>query len=223
MDRPDASPEELTRDLHDLARINLLGWGRRLVWECVSDLVHRHPEQTQWTLLDLATGGGDIPRALVRWSRNDGLDLHVTATDLHPFTLNFAREQSREYPEITFEAANLLALPYADASFDLVTCSQALHHFGKEEIITALGHMRRIARRAVIVSDLLRSKPGYVIVWLALRLGGAGRYVRHDGPVSIKNGFRPYEMSWLAGQAGLAGPCTYRHRGVRFSMTWAKQ
>ena len=78
------------------------------------------------------------------------------------------------------------------------------------------------ARRAVIISDLVRSVPGYWFVWAAVRLGRASRYVKHDGPASMKNGFTLGEMRWLAGQAGLGGPLRFRHRLLRFSMTWFK-
>src|ERR1043166_5095460 len=149
MDRADACPDELIDDLRDLMDLNRFGWGRGLVWECVRDVVRRDPARRPWTLLDVATGAGDIPRYLVDWARTREIDLRVTATDLHPVTLGFAREQSRSYPEITFEAANLLALPYDENSFDIVTCSQALHHFDTADIVTALRQMSRIARRAL--------------------------------------------------------------------------
>src|ERR1051325_4058900 len=182
MDRPDARPDELIEDLRDLMELNRFGWGRGLVWECVRAVVRADRTPRTWTLLDVATGAGDIPRYLVDWARSQEIDLRVTATDLHPVTLGFAREKSRFYPEIMFEAANLLALPYHDNSFDIVTCSQALHHFNTRDIVAALRQMSRIARRAVIISDLVRSKWGEAFVWLAVHLGRGSRFAKHDGP-----------------------------------------
>jgi|ERR1051326_7120950 SAM-dependent methyltransferase len=223
MDQPDAQPEELIEDLNDLVKLNRFGWGAGLVWECVRKVMRSNPAKGDWTLLDIATGSADIPRYLVDWARRNGISLRVTATDLHPVTLNFAREQSRDYPEVDFETANLISLQYADNSFDIVTCSQALHHFGSEEIVTALRHMGRIARRAVIVSDLVRSKWGEMFVSLAIHLGGGGRFARHDGPASMRNGFKLWEMDRLACQAGLNRQRHFRHRGLRFAMTWMKK
>jgi len=222
MDQPDARPEELLEDLHDLQKLNRFGWGSGLVWECVNGVVRRFPSQKTWTLLDVATGSADIPRHLVDWARRKRIHLRVTATDIHPVTLAFAREQSRECPEIQFESADLLALPYAENSFDIVTCSQALHHFGSNDIVTALRQMGRIARRAVIVSDLVRSAWGYAFVWFLVHVTRASRFAKHDGPVSMKNGFKLREMDALARDAGLDGGHIFRHRGLRFAMTWMK-
>ena len=222
MDQPDARPEELIEDLHDLMKLNRFGWGAGLVWECVRDVMNANPAKRDWTLLDIATGSADIPRYLVDWTRRKGISLQVTATDLHPVTLNFARAQSRDYPEINFETANLLSLPYADHSFDIVTCSQALHHFGSEDIVPALRQMSRIARRAVIISDLVRSKWGEWLISLIIRLGGGRRFAQHDGPASMRNGFKAWEMDRLAHEAGLNCQRRCRNRGLRFSMTWMK-
>jgi 2-polyprenyl-3-methyl-5-hydroxy-6-metoxy-1,4-benzoquinol methylase len=223
MDQPDAAREELIEDLQDLQRLNRFGWGTGLVWECVRSVVRQSPPQRDWTLLDLATGSADIPRHLVRWARRQGLDLRVTATDFHPVTLDFARRHSLDYPEIQFEPANLLSLPYDENRFDLVTCSQALHHLGSEDVVTALRQMARVARRAVVVSDLVRSGWGIALVWLVVRVGRAGRFARHDGPVSMRNGFKPRELDALATAAGLGGERRFRHRGLRVAMTWWKK
>jgi len=222
MDQPDAPPEELIRDLHDLTKLNRFGLGRRLVWECVRDVIRSNPSQKSWTLLDVATGSADIPRHLVDWARRNHIDLRITATDLHPVTLDFARKQSREYPEITIEPANLLSLPYAANSFDLVTCSQALHHFGSEDIVIALREMSRIARRVIIISDLYRSKLGCAFVWLAVHLGGGSRFARHDGPASMRNGFKRWELDALAQEAGMQQGRKFRQRLLRLAMTWKK-
>ena len=41
-------------------------------------------------MLDIGTGGADLPRALLRWARADGLRLEVTAIDPDPRALDWA-------------------------------------------------------------------------------------------------------------------------------------
>src|SRR5262249_61450111 len=53
--------------------------------------------------------------------------------------------------------ARALELPFRDHSIDLVMCSQILHHFDDDGAGEFLREMHRVARRAVIVSDLRRS------------------------------------------------------------------
>src|SRR5690349_21277743 len=98
MDQLNAQPEELIEDQNDLVKLNRFGWGAGLVWECVRNVMRSDPAKRDWTLLDIATGSADIPRYVVDWARRKGISLRVTATDLHPVTLNFAREQSHAYP-----------------------------------------------------------------------------------------------------------------------------
>lgn len=76
--------------------------------------------------LDVATGGGHVALALAR------AGARVTAADLTPEMLeaaaDFAREQAPSH-EVAFQEADAGALPFGDASFDLVTCRIAAHHF----------------------------------------------------------------------------------------------
>ena len=222
MDRLDAIPEELIEDLGDLMQLNHYGGGKRLMCTGVKKTIRLRPWQKDWTVLDVATGAGDIPRSLVDCARQEQINLRVTAIDLHPVTLNYARERSNDYPEIRFESGNLLSMPYAENSFDIVTCSQTLHHFGSDEIVGALAKMGRIARHAVVIGDLRRNLLSYLIVWLSVHLTGASRFARHDAPASICNGFKSWELRELARRAGLY-PCSISGYPVlRLALTWLK-
>ena len=86
------------------------------------------------TALDVATGGGHVARRL----REAGLE--VVSTDSAPGM----------QPDVVCRAENL---PFADASFDVVACRVAAHHF--EDVETALSEMARVARDRVLLVDNL--------------------------------------------------------------------
>lgn len=75
--------------------------------------------------LDLATGGGHVALALA------SLGAEVLATDLTPEMLSAAERhlRSRGFPNVRYQLADAQALPFRPASFDLVTCRIAAHHF----------------------------------------------------------------------------------------------
>ena len=75
--------------------------------------------------LDVATGGGHTALALAPLTKE------VVATDLTPEMLAAAAQLARERgaPNISFEPADAEALPFEDASFDIVTSRIAPHHF----------------------------------------------------------------------------------------------
>jgi SAM-dependent methyltransferase len=78
--------------------------------------------------LDVATGGGHTAIFLV------GLGLHVTAADISPAMLANAKKLAEERGfGLKTSLHEAEKLPYPDASFDLVTCRVAAHHFSDRE------------------------------------------------------------------------------------------
>lgn len=77
-------------------------------------------------VLDIATGGGHTALAFAPHARD------VVATDLTPAMLAVAERliSSKGIANVRFERADAEALPFADESFDVVTCRVAPHHFG---------------------------------------------------------------------------------------------
>jgi len=88
-------------------------------------LVELAAPQPAWTALDIATGAGHVALALAPHLS------HVVAADLTPQMLGVARGLAgdRNIANISFAVLRAEALPFADATFDLVTCRIAPHHF----------------------------------------------------------------------------------------------
>jgi ubiquinone/menaquinone biosynthesis C-methylase UbiE len=78
-----------------------------------------------WTALDVATGAGHVALAFAPRIA------HVVASDLTLQMLGVARGLAGERGVVNMSVAELRAeaLPFADATFDLVTCRIAPHHF----------------------------------------------------------------------------------------------
>ena len=82
--------------------------------------------QPGWRALDIATGGG---HTALKFAPHVA---HVIATDLTPPMLEKARRfivEEHEVDNVSFRAADAEDLPFEGASFDLVTCRIAPHHF----------------------------------------------------------------------------------------------
>ena len=84
------------------------------------------------TALDVATGGGHVTRRL----REAGLE--VVTSDPSPGMR----------PDVICRAEDL---PFADASFDVVACRVAAHHF--EDVEAAVAEMGRVAADRVLLVD----------------------------------------------------------------------
>lgn len=224
MDEPGQDPAELGRSLADLRGVNRWLGGTRIVLHHLARLVARHPRPA-YRVLDVATGSADIPLQVAAWARSRGIRMRVTATDLHPTTLAFARRGAAADPDVRVEAADALHLPYGDGAFDVVLCSTALHHFdARADLLRVLGEMDRVGALGGIVNDLRRSRPALAGArLLAATVWRTHPVTRHDGPLSVRRAFTPAELDELARAAGLAGARVHAHVPFRVALVWEKE
>jgi ubiquinone/menaquinone biosynthesis C-methylase UbiE len=217
LDRPGNSDEEVRGSLRDLEWFNRYFGGVRTILLHLSRMVgDRSP--TPLTILDIATGGADMPRAVCRWARRRRLAVTIEAIDRNKHVLAAAREWSADYPEIRLRRAETPPLPYPDHSFDYVLCSLFFHHLTEAQGVRLLSEMRRVARHGLIVNDLMRSRRARLLTRIVTRLLSANRLTRHDGPMSVLRGFRPEELLHMATEAGLGDVSVSLHPWFRMAL-----
>lgn len=218
MDEPEVDRRELATSLDDLRRVNRWLGGTRVVLRHLPPMVAR-TGAAEFTVLDVATGSGDIPLAVARWARGRGLRARVTATDAHAGTLALAREHAGRDPDVRVEHADALDLPYPDGEFDFALCSTALHHFEDDDAVRVLRELRRVARRGVIVNDLRRSRAALLGArLLAATVWRTHPVTRHDGPLSVRRSFTPGELLELGRRAGMAEARVHAHPPFRLAL-----
>lgn len=196
-------PATLRDNLRDLARANRLTGGARLSVRAVSVLAGGLDELS---VLDVGTGAADIPIALLTDARARGRRLAVTATDSRAEVIEAARAARTGLDSVeglTLEVADGLALPYADASFDVAHASLVLHHLEPDEAVVLLREMARVTRRGVVVNDLARRRHTLLGAWLLSRACTRNRFSRHDAPLSARRAYTRPEAIELLARAGL--------------------
>ena len=212
LDDPDtAGTHELRQSLRDIRMANVVGQGTAVILRHLPAVIGAWPAGQPLRVLDFATGSGDIPRAIVQWARRRGIACTVLATDISPAVLAETQRFTRAYPEITLMACDSRDAPFAPSSFDVVTCSLALHHLDAPGAVATLGQMARLARHGFIVNDVERSWPAYLGA-LALVYGlTRNRLTRHDGPASVRRAFTRTEIRQMAAAAGIGGGRIVQH------------
>ena len=203
---------DLSQSLADVARLNALFGGRRLTLAHVRRLTRAWPAGRPLTVLDVGTGGGDVPRALVRWARRRRRPIRIFALDRDAATAALARALADRYPEITVLIGDAVDLPVRSASVDVAISSLTLHHLDETSAARHLAELDRAARAGIVVNDLSRSRTAYGLVWLVTRLFARNRMSRHDGPVSVRRAYARDELAALAGRAGLVDARVLRYR-----------
>src|SRR5581483_6288416 len=85
------------------------------------------PLQPDWIVLDVACGAGHVAQELAPRVRQ------VVGVDLTPALLRLGAERlaAAGVANVLLQEGDAAALPFVDASFDLVVCRSALHHFAE--------------------------------------------------------------------------------------------
>jgi len=222
LDDPRADPQAVDRELRDIARLNALFGGTRAVVRELTPFFARGPAGREggshWTLLDVGTGLGDIPRAAARAARRHGITLRLVGIERNRTAARLARVAERDEPLASI-LADGGALPLASRSVDVVVASQVLHHMPRATAVRWVGELDRVARRAVVLADLRRSRVAMAGVWAACLGLAMGGVTRHDAVLSVRRGYSRVEFDALLADAGV--PARSRRRaGFRIVAAW---
>lgn len=222
MDDFDITDRRLTRALDDLRGVNAWLGGYAATRRVLAPWMRSG--QTL-RVLDLGTGVADIPERLVRDGAKRGADVEVTGIDANPATVRYAQEKlARRLPpslrrRVHVDVGDALALPYDDDAFDVVTAALFMHHLDDDDAVRLLREMGRVARRGVLVNDLHRHWLAYYGIRALAALLPVSPMFRHDGPLSVRRGFRGAELVALAERAGLAGVQVRWHWAFRWTLS----
>ncbi len=196
MDLPDQPKELLQQDLRNLTIINRYLGGYRGVMRAVARLVEEQ-KLARFSLLDVGAGSGDIPARIATRIRKKRIAARLVAIETEPVTVAVAAEKTRDYPEISLVQGDAMALPFRAASFDFVLASQLLHHFSEDNVVTLLRTWSKVARRTIIVSDLVRHPLAYYGIRAITRLFTRNVMTLTDAPLSVWRAFTMAEWREL--------------------------
>src|ERR1700727_2476797 len=185
LDSDACSAHEAETSLRDLCRINR--------WFGVCSTTHSLIERVSaatgtrhFSVLEVASGFGEVPRTVARQVAAKGITLDITHLDRMRSHLHNGDGQQAV-------VADALALPFPDQSFDLVSCSLFAHHLEPAELSRFAAEALRVSRCAVLINDLIRHPLHLALVYAGFPLMRS--YVsRNDGPASVRRAYIPEEM-----------------------------
>jgi SAM-dependent methyltransferase len=216
LDDPAIDPALAARSLQDVARSNVwFGGASAVIAELIPVLRKASARPTPLTLLDVGTGAGDIPELARRVATRNGVQLLTIGLEVTPALAAESRPRSGDAV-----AGSALALPFADRSIDIVTCSQVLHHFEAADGARLIAELHRVAKVRVIVAEVRRTWPAAIGFWCASHALGFHPVTRHDGVVSVFRGFRARELGQAVRDATGCIARVRDRRGFRVTASW---
>jgi ubiquinone/menaquinone biosynthesis C-methylase UbiE len=194
LDSATCPPSEVGKSLRDLCRINRWFGGvattRKMIERVAAVTGKKH-----FSLLEVAAGLGEVPRAAGKRLSHKGITLDITDLD---------RVRSHLQRGHRALVANALSLPFPDNSFDLVSSSLFAHHLEPAELARFVREALRISRCAVLINDLVRHPLHLALVYAGFPLMRS--YVsRVDGVASVRRAYVPEEMQRIIASASPNG------------------
>ncbi len=157
MDDPSLEAGEHARALAGLRNMNRVARTATALWRPIREMAAA-PGHGPVRVLDVATASGDIPIALRKRARAEGLAISFDACDISERAIGVATERAkRSGVDVCFFRADVLhdELPQG---YDIMMCSLFMHHLKEPGVLWLLYKMKDTAGRMVLVSDLVRCR-----------------------------------------------------------------
>ena len=123
LDSPQCPADDAAASLRDLNLINRWFGGvsttRKLIERVAAVTGQKH-----FSMLEVAAGFGEVPRVASQQLGRKGITLGLTLLDL---------KKSHLLPGNRSLVADALSLPFADSSFDLISCNLFTHHLEADD------------------------------------------------------------------------------------------
>jgi ubiquinone/menaquinone biosynthesis C-methylase UbiE len=192
LDEDLGTPAEIAASLRDLQRINEWFGGTRTTIRTLQHVTRQHGRNSL-TLLEVGAGNGEVPLAAREILGKQGVELRVTLLDR--VSSHLPRNGT---PAV---AADGLGLPFRENAFDVVACNLLAHHFEPDALRQLASEALRVAKIAVLINDIIRSRLHLALTYLGLPLFRS-RLTWHDAPASVRRAYTLDEMRRTLGDCG---------------------
>ena len=199
----------LFRDtLNKLEIINRFLGGNSVTINGLKNLLKNQSKNKTITIVDLGCGNGDILRDVAKFGRKNNYSFNLIGIDANLAAIEYAKELSKEYSELSFKTIDILSEDFKKQSYDVVLCTLFLHHFKNKELISFLKTTTNKATIGVVVNDLHRHKLAYYLFKL-IGFFIKNKMVRQDGLTSVLRAFKREDLENIA-----------KEIKVHFSIQW---
>jgi SAM-dependent methyltransferase len=178
------TPVEIAQSLRDLQHINEWFGGASTTVRLLQR-VAKQADCRVLSLLEMGAGNGHVPIAARKQLARRGIELRITLLD----------RVASHLPQngVDAVAADATRLPFREDSFDVVACNLVAHHFEPDMLERVAHEALRVARVAVLINDVIRSRMHLALTYAGLPLFRS-RLTWHDAPASVRQAYTLDEM-----------------------------
>tara|TARA_R110000868_G_scaffold338866_1_gene599604 strand:+ start:508 stop:1221 length:714 start_codon:yes stop_codon:yes gene_type:complete len=183
----------LHRTLDTLANINKWLGGNKVTLNGLKKVLKYHPKKEPLTIIDLGCGSGDMLRKVASFGKKGGYTFRLIGIDANKDAMVYARQLSKNYPEISFTDCDVFSEEFESLTYDVVLSTLFLHHFDENQIINLLSSLKKRAKLGIVVNDLHRHPMAYYLFKMVC-LTIKNKMIIEDGLTSILRGFKRKDL-----------------------------
>jgi len=172
---------------NDINRVNSILGGNNITVNAVAKLIKEHPQES-YTIVDMGCGDGNMLREVARYCNKRNIKVQLIGIDLNEEALQLAEEASVDY-QIEYQHRDILELQSDDFNCDIIINTLCMHHFVNKDLVQFLEKFNQLARIAVVINDLQRSRLAYYLFKAFSLIFIKTKTAKIDGLISISKGF----------------------------------
>ena len=212
MDNSRSDRRLLLRTLHQFTLLNRLISG---IYRILEQNLVTHMQQTglqSYTILDLGSGGCDIPLWLLSFCRNRSINVKIVCIDSDSRVVQYGREKCKNQKNIQVVQCSAQEA-VSKFKADYIISNHFLHHLPEKDIIPLLSSIHKYSSKGYLLNDIRRSR---LSLWLFYALSSVlfhRSFTLTDGLISITKGFTPEQFQSFCSTAGLPSSIKEVHPG----------
>lgn len=210
-------PDDLRGNLDDLALVNRFLGGASPIIRGINLLLDERALNPGVSILDVGTGGGDLPARIASELGNRHARQTIVGLDVQSEILELVARGQQD--SVVYVAGDGRRLPFADRRFHIAMCSMVLHHLEPADARSVILEMGRVASHGIVVNDLIRTWHGYAGARALARVGTRNRLTRADAPLSMRRAYTERQLRTLVESTGMQIMAVNRFLGFRVTIT----
>ncbi len=140
-------------------------------------------------IADIGCGGGDMLILIAKWARKRKINVQLTGIDANDYTIDYAKKNTSQYPEISYQTLDVFSPQFRKLSFDIVTCTLFCHHFKDEQLIRLFSQLHKQTKIGVVINDLHRHWLAYHSIKYLTQWFSRSYLVKNDAKLSVLRAF----------------------------------
>ncbi|MTI20421.1 methyltransferase domain-containing protein [Fulvivirga sp. RKSG066] len=202
MDDLNSGGPVMDQTLKELEFINKWLGGNYVTLDGLNQLIPNHQDSTI-SILDIGCGGGDMLKLMAQWAKKRKLTVKLIGVDANPHVIKFAKNNTKDYPEIEYSTLNIFSEEFKKLKVDIITATLFTHHFANSDLVTLLNQFKSQVNLGIVINDLHRHWFAYHSIKILTHLFSKSPMVKNDAALSVLRAFNKKELTAILKESKL--------------------